>query len=161
MNNHSELNLYIAKLQQRLRLGVWLRGAAIFTASALTITLVLVLVLNRFAFPTHGVGAARLAIFVSLAVAAVFGIAMPVIGVTRERAVCQAEAANPGLEQRLTTFQERAEKSNDPFLELLARDTLMRTKETEPHSLVPDNRLFALGGAGVGCLTAAPLRFTP
>lgn len=152
MNNRSELNLYVAKLQQRLRLGVWLRGAAIFAASALTITLALVLVLNRFAFPMLGVSAARLAIFAVLAVAAVFGIAMPVIGVTREWAVRKAEAANPGLEQRLTTFQERAGKSDDPFLELLARDTLMRTRETEPHSLVPDNRLFALGGAGVGCL---------
>jgi hypothetical protein len=51
MNNRSELNLYIARLQQRLRLGVWLRGAAIFTATALTVTVALVLVLTtgRFA----------------------------------------------------------------------------------------------------------------
>ena len=152
MNNRSELNLYIARLQQRLRLGVWLRGAAIFTGTALTITVVLVLVLNRFAFPVHGVTAGRFAIFFVLAVAAVFGIALPVIGVTREWAVRKAEGANPGLEQRLTTFQDRAEKGHDAFLELLAADTLRHTKETEPHALVPDNRLFALGGAGAGCL---------
>ena len=152
MNNRSELNLYIAKLQQRLRLGVWLRGAANFTATALTVTVALVLVLNRFAFPTHGVTAARVAIFAALTLAAVLGIALPVFGLTRERAVGKAEAANPSLEQRLTTFQERASKSNDPFLELLAADTLKHTRETEPQSLVPDNRLFALGGAGVACL---------
>ena len=86
------------------------------------------------------------------AVAAVAGIVLPVIGVTREWAVGKAEAANPGLEQRLTTFEEQVRKSNDPFLELLAADTLAHTKQTEPHSLVPDNRLFALGGAGVACL---------
>ena len=152
MNNRSELNLYIARLQQRLRLGVWLRGAAIFTVTALTVTVALVLVLNRFAFPTHGVTAARVAIFAALTMAAVLGIALPVFGLTRERAVGKAEAANPSLEQRLTTFQERASKSNDPFLELLAADTLKHTRETEPQSLVPDNRLFALGGAGVACL---------
>ena len=152
MNNRSELDSYITRLQQRLRAGVWLRGAAIFTATALAITVALVLLLNRFAFPAHGVTAGRLTILVALAAAAVVGIVLPVIGVTREWAVGKAEAANPGLEQRLTTFEEQVRKSNDPFLELLAADTLAHTKQTEPHSLVPDNRLFALGGAGVACL---------
>jgi hypothetical protein len=154
MNNRSELNLYIARLQQRLRLGAWLRGAAIFTATGLTVTVALVLLLNRFAFPTHGVTAARLAIFAALALAALVGIALPVLGLTRERAVGKAEAANPNLEQRLTTFEERAGKSDEPFLELLAADTLKHTRKTEPQSLVPDNRLFALGGAGLACLAA-------
>jgi hypothetical protein len=152
MSNHSELNSYIAQLQQRLRLGAWLRGAAIFTATALTSTVALALLLNRFAFPAHGVSVARLAILVTLAVAAVFGIALPLIRVTREWAVRNAEAANPGLEQRLTTFEERIRKGVDPFLELLAADTLALTGGTPPSSLVPDNRLFALGGAGLGCL---------
>jgi hypothetical protein len=152
MNNRSELSSYITRLQQRLRVGVWLRGAAIFAGTALAITVALVLLLNRFAFPAHGVTAGRLTILVALAVAALFGIVLPVIRVTRGWAVSKAEAANPGLEQRLTTFEEQARKSNDPFLELLAADTLAHTKQTEPHSLVPDNRLFALGGAGVACL---------
>ncbi len=151
MSNHSELNSYIAQLQKRLRLGAWLRGAAIFTGTALLVTVALVLILNRFAFPAHGVTAARLAIFVALAVVAVFGIAVPLIRATREWAVRNAEAANPALEQRLTTFQDRASK-DDPFLELLAADTLARTRGTQPSSLVPDNRLFALGGAGLACL---------
>jgi hypothetical protein len=152
MSSHSELNSYIAKLQQRLRLGAWLRGAAIFSGTALAVTVAMVLVLNRFAFPAHGVTAARLTIFVALAVAAVFGSAVPLIRATRGWAVRNAEAANPALEQRLTTFQERASKNNDPFLELLAADTLARTRGTQPSSLVADNRLFALGGAGLACL---------
>ena len=152
MSNHSELSSYIAKLQKRLRLGAWLRGAAIFAGTALVVTVLLVLLLNRFAFPAHGVTAARLTIFVTLAAVAVFGIAVPLVRVTTEWAVRNAEAANPALEQRLTTFQERASKSDDPFLELLAADTLVHTRDTQPSSLVPDNRLFALGGAGLSCL---------
>jgi hypothetical protein len=152
MSNHSELNSYIAKLQQRLRLGAWLRGAAIFTGTALAVTVAMVLVLNRFAFPAHGVTAARLTIFVALAVAAVFGIAVPLIRATREWAVRNAEAANAALEQRLTTFQERASKNDDPFLELLAADTLACTRGAQPSSLVADNRLFTLGVAGLACL---------
>jgi hypothetical protein len=152
MSYHSELSSYIAKLQKRLRLGAWLRGAAIFAGTALMVTVLLVLLLNRFAFPGHAVTAARLTIFVALAAVAVFGIAIPLVRVTRAWAVRNAEAANPALEQRLTTFQERAGKRDDPFLELLAADTLVRTRDTQPSSLVPDNRLLALGGAGLSCV---------
>ena len=71
MSKQSELSSYIASLQQRLRLGAWLRGAAIFTGTALLVTLALVLVLNHFAFPHRGVTFARLAIIASLAAAGV------------------------------------------------------------------------------------------
>ena len=70
MSNSSELNGYISRLRHRLRLDAWLRGAAIFMGTALGVTLVLVLILNRLAFPAHGVTVARLLIFVALAAAA-------------------------------------------------------------------------------------------
>lgn len=152
MSNRSELNSYIKQLQQRFRLGAWFRGGAIFTGTALVVTLALVLLLNRFAFPVRGITLARVAIFAALAAAVVFGIALPLFRVTRDWAVRRAEAANPELQQRLTTFQERSDQSNGPFLELLAADTLARARQTHPSSLVPDNRLFALGGAGLACL---------
>ncbi len=62
MSKRSELNSYIARLQHRLRLGAWLRGAAIFTGTALVVTVGLVLLLNHYAFPAHGVTGARLAL---------------------------------------------------------------------------------------------------
>ena len=151
MSKSSELNSYIVQLQKRLRLGAWLRGAAIFTGTALMVTLALVLVLNHMAFPERGITLARLTILAALAAVAAMGIALPVLRLTRARTVSDAEAANPELEQRLTTFQERA-KEGDPFLELLAADTLERTQYAAPSTMVPDNRLFALGGAGLGCL---------
>ena len=152
MSNRSELNSYIGLLRHRFRLGTWFRGGAIFNGTALGVTLVLVLLLNRFAFPARGITVARVAIFAALAGAAVLGIALPLFRITRDWAVRRAEAANPELQQRLTTFQERSNQANDPFLELLAADTLARTCQTPPSSLLPDNRLFALGGAGLACL---------
>ncbi len=152
MSNSSELNAYIARLRKRLRLDAWLRGAAVLTGSALGVTLVLVLVLNHFAFPAHGVSVARLLIPVALATAAILGLALPLARLTRAHAVRQTEAAHPGLEQRLTTFEETAAKAGEPFLELLAADTLPRVQAAEPSLLVPDNRLFALGGAALGCV---------
>src|ERR1700679_1455034 len=151
MSRQNELNSYIARLQQRLRLGAWLRGAAIFTGTALIVTVALVLLLNHYAFPAHGIAGARLALLVALAAVAAFAIALPLVHLTRSRAVHEAEALYPELQQRLTTFHER-EGEGDPFLELLAADTLSRTQDVAPSSLVPDNRLFALGGAGLGCL---------
>jgi len=155
MSKQSELSSYIASLQQRLRLGAWLRGAAIFTGTALLVTLALVLVLNHFAFPHRGVTFARLAIIASLAAAAIVALVLPLLALTRARAVQRAEAALPDLEQRLTTFEDRREKHNPnegPFIELLAADTLRHTESAEPASLVPDNQLFAFTGAGVACL---------
>ena len=152
MSKRNELNSYIARLQQRLRLGAWLRGAAIFTGTALIVTVALVLLLNHYAFPAHGVTGARLALLAVLAAVAGFGIALPLVRLTRARAVREAEAGHSGLEQRLTTFHERERDGGDPFLELLAADTLSRTQDAAPSSLVPDNRLFALSGAGLACL---------
>lgn len=151
MSRQSELNSYITRLQRRLRLGAWLRGAAIFAGTALTVTIALVLLLNHYAFPTRGVTDARLAMLVVLAVVAAVCIALPLIRLTRTWAVRAVEAAHPELEERLTTFHER-EREGDPFLELLAVDTLARTHGAAPSSLVPDNRLSALGGAGLACL---------
>lgn len=152
MSKQNELNSYIVRIQRRLRLRAWMRGAAIFTGTALVTTLALVLLLNRFAFPGAGVTGARVGLLLALAAAAALGIAMPVVRLTQRRAVQKAEAAHPELEQRLTTFYEKQREGGDPFLELLARDTLSFTEQATPKVLVEDKRLFALGGAGVACL---------
>jgi len=152
MSYQIELYSYIARLQQRLRLATWLRGAAIFTGTALAVTVALVLLLNQLAFPVHGVVLSRFVILATLAAAAIFAIVLPINRLTQAMAVRRAEAANPELGHRLTTFQERASEGDSPFLELLAADTLERAQDSEPDILVPDKRFFALGGAGVACL---------
>ena len=152
MSRQSELNSYIGRIQQRLKLGAWMRGTAIFTGTALVVTVVLVLLLNKLAFPAHGVIGARFGLFVALAAAAVLGLALPLFRLTRERAVRKAEAANPDLEERLTTFYDKQRDGSDPFLELLAGDTLALTQHAQPALLVEDKRLFVLGGAGAACL---------
>jgi hypothetical protein len=152
MSNRNALNSYIERIRQRLLLAACMRGAATFTGTALMVTLALVLLLNHFAFPARGLTGARLALFFALAAAAAFGIAFPLMRLTRARAVRKAEAANPALEHRLTTFYEKEMQGSNPFLELLAADTLTVTQHAEPSSIVEDRRLFALGGAGLACL---------
>jgi len=151
MSKQNELNSYIARLQHRLRLGVWLRGAAIFTGTALIVTVALVLLLNHYAFPTNAIAEARLALLAALVGVAAFGTVLPLAHLTRARAVRDVEAAHPELQQRLTTFHERERDGSDPFLELLAADTLSHTQKAALSSLVPNTRLFALSGAVLAC----------
>ena len=153
MSKQNELNSYIAQVRQRLRLGAWVRGAAIFTGTALIVTVALVLVLNRFAFPANGVTGARLALIVALAARQPRSASPCHWYASRaHEAVRKAEAANPELEQRLTTFYDtrtqdgRRSVSWNCWPPTRWREPSMRSRR----SLVEDKRLFALGGAGAG-----------
>ena len=71
---------------------------------------------------------------------------------TRGRATAVAESAYPEFQQRLLTFDDREKRGNDPFLELLAADTLAVAKDVPPANLAPNNHLYFLAGAGFACL---------
>src|SRR5580698_10502388 len=129
-----QLHAYIAQLEQRLRWSAWLRGLAILTGSALLATLVLVSIANALAFSNGSVTAARFGLILILAIAAGAGLALAVRRLTRRRAVGTAEARFPQFEQRLTTFAER--DGRDPFIELLAADTLAVAQSAEPAQMV-------------------------
>ena len=146
MSLREQLHAYIAQLEERLRWNTWLRGLAIFTGSALVATLVLVTIANALAFSHGSVTAARFGLILILAVAAAAGLALPLRRLTRRRAVGTAEAIFPQFEQRLTTFAER--DGQDPFIELLAADTLNVAQSAEPKLLVTDRRLQILAGHG-------------
>ena len=151
-SNQDRLNLYIHQLHQRLRLGVSLRGVAILTATALITTVFLVLILNRFAFPVRGLTGARSLLLIVIACAAGLSLALPLMRLTRRRATVVAESAYPEFQQRLLTFDDREKKGNDPFLELLAADTLSVARDAQPANLLPNNKLYFLAGAGLACV---------
>jgi len=150
MSRREQLNLYIGQVQQRLRLGAGVRGAAVVAAVALVATVVLTLILNAYAFPEHGLTPARLVLVGLVGAATGFGLGLPWLRLDRRRSIHRAEAAFPELDQRLVTFSER-EKSGDPFIELLAADTLAVTGEARPAQLVPQGRLLAMLCAVVVC----------
>ena len=140
MTAREQLHAYIAQLEQRLRWSTLLRGIAILTVGALAATLILVAIANARAFSQGSVTAARFTLILILAIAAGAGLALPLYRLTRRRAVKTAEAAFPQFQQRLTTFTER--DGRDPFIELLAGDTLDVAQSAEPKQLVTDTRLW-------------------
>ncbi|HMC59285.1 MAG TPA: hypothetical protein VKJ01_08850, partial [Candidatus Solibacter sp.] len=148
MSFREQLHAYIAQLEQRLRWSTWLRGLAILTGSALVATLVLVTIANARAFSQGSVTAGRFTLILVLALAAAAGLALPLRRLTRRRAIGTAEAAFPQFQQRLTTFAER--DGQDPFIELLAGDTLEVAQSAEPTQLVTGRRLWTSLGTAVG-----------
>src|SRR5579871_1914521 len=145
-----QLHAYIAQLEQRLRWSALLRGLAILTGSALLATLLLVTIANAMAFSQGSVTAARFGLILILALAAAAGLVLPWRRLNRRRAVGTAEVAFPQFQQRLTTFVER--DGQDPFIELLAGETLTVVPSAEPKQLVTDRRLFASLAAGLAAL---------
>ena len=156
MSRRSELNLYIRRLQRRLRLDASVRGAAVIAAVALTVTVSLTLILNAYAFPERGLTPARVALFGAVAIAVCAALAWPLWRLTRASTVARSEAAFPQFEQRLTTFAEKENASDSNpqsgvFLELLAADTLKVAEEARPERLVTRGRVLALVAACVVC----------
>src|SRR3981189_3279924 len=58
----------------------------------------------------------------------------------------------PEFQQRLVTFAERDTQVREPFLELLAADTLNVARAAEPARLVPDRALATFLGVGAASL---------
>src|ERR1700686_3600623 len=117
MNARQELDSYISQLERRVRLDTLSRGAAVLAAAALGATVILVLLANARAFSDGSVVGARLVLVCILAVAASFGLVIPVARLSRRRAARRAEKMFPGFQERLVTFTERGDA--EPFVELL------------------------------------------
>src|SRR5260370_8587272 len=147
-----QLNSYIKQLEKRLRLGALWRGGARLTSVALVATVLLVLITNAFAFSRWSVTSARVVLLFALALAVSFGIALPLRAVKRRGAARQAEAMFPQFQQRLVTFAERDAQVREPFIELLAADTLNVARAAEPSHLVPDRALATFLGVGAASL---------
>lgn len=155
MSARDRLESYLEQLKKRLRLGVLLRGAAIVVSAALAATVVLVLITNAFAFSDRSLISARGALFLALALAAGFGIALPLYGLNRRRTASRAEVVFPQFQQRLVTFAERDPDRREPFIELLAADTLELARTAKPAHLVRDRKLLlalAVSAASLGIL---------
>ena len=154
MNPLNGLTEYLERIERRLRMLAVSRGAAWTAGAALAFTILGVLISNYFAFSPPSVFSARLILFLALAGALAVGLILPLLRLNRKRAAREAERQCPRFEQRLVTFAERAERP-DPFLELLAADTLGATTDAEPERIAPRNRI--LGFASAGALAAAVL----
>jgi hypothetical protein len=136
-------------LHARFRLGVIARGAAIVAGTALIATILLVIITSRFAFSSASLWSARLVLVLALAAGAAFGLVIPLWQWGQRGWTRRAERTLPQFEQRLLTFTERDSATSDPFLELLAVDTLRIAQATAVETAAPDRLLISLFAVGV------------
>jgi hypothetical protein len=153
MNPLTGITDYLAGLEKKLRLLAWTRGAAIFGGAALLATVLLVVIINRFAFSGPSVFWARMALFLVVAAAISIGLVVPLLRLNRHWAAKRAEKQFPQFQQRLLTFTERAKtQPDDPFLPLLAGDALNVARTADSESLAPKSWVVSLASAGVAAL---------
>ncbi len=123
-------------------------GAALLVGAAVAITIALVLILNALAFAPTWLTAARVFLYVSLILLIAVGIVRPIIKLTRDRAASRTEQVFPNFEQRLVTFTDKS-TGRDPFVELLAADTLEVARGAEPSLVLTSTRLMGIAAAGI------------
>ena len=153
MNPLDRLSEYLRGVERRLRVLALTRGAAITLAVALGATVGAVLLANWFAFSEPSVLVSRVLLFLALAFAVGLGLVLPIIRLNARRAARETERRFPDFEERLLTFTERLnDRPSDPFLELLAADTLDVAQRSEPAGIAPRSRLITFASAAAGAL---------
>ena len=155
MSAIEDLRSYAKQLQDRFRLGVVARGGALFAAVALVATLVLTLIISRFAFTSASLWSARVVLLLALGFVATFALAIPLWHWSQRWWTRRAEQAFPQFEQRLVTFNERDRDGGEPFLELLAADTMRVARTAAVEAAVSARVLHA--SLVVGVLSLAVL----
>ena len=149
MSPLDQLNTYLQRLESRLRLSALSKGTSLVTVSALVITVVLVWIINRYAFSSTSLLIARILLFISVATAIAFGLVIPLLRMNRRNAARSAEREFPDFQERLLTLAEKP-NSADPFVELLAGDAMKVAEANQPERLAPTGPILGfLTSAGV------------
>src|SRR3954453_23445585 len=141
---------YLAAIERRLRFVALSRGAAVTAAAALLLTIAAVLLANQVDFSSGSVLGARVFLFLGLAFALAAALIVPVIRLNRRHTAREVERKYPQFQERLLTFTERAEnRPQDPFLELLAEDTLSVAQQAEPREVAKTAVIFSFSSAAI------------
>ncbi len=141
MNALDQLNGYLQRLEKRLRFLAVSKGTSLVTVSALVITVLLVWIINRYAFSPASLLTARILLFLSIAVAIAFGLVIPLLNLNRRNTARKAEQKFPEFQERLLTLAEKP-NAGDPFTQLLAADTMRVAESSEPERLASNGPIF-------------------
>jgi hypothetical protein len=146
------LNAYLRKIEARLRLLAWTRGAAMTAGAALGVTLVLALEASWSGYTPGKLTAHRTVLYLALALAVAFGLVVPLLKLNRRRAARDAERRFPDFEERLLTLAERPE-AGGAFDQLLAEDALELARRHEAEALAPAKWIAAFTAAAGAAVT--------
>jgi len=95
MSPLDQLNAYLKRLESRLRFSALSKGTSLVTVSALVVTVVLVWIINRYAFSSTSLLWARILLLFSVATAIAFGLVIPLLRMNRRNAGPQRRTRIP------------------------------------------------------------------
>src|SRR3569833_2902434 len=136
MNPITSLGQYLDRLEKRLRLFAWTRGAAATVGIALLLTLVIVGVMMGSAFTPSSLLAGRALLFLGIGAVVAVALIVPLIRMNSRRAAGEVARRRPVFDQRLLTFHDKQEVyAEDPFLRLLAVVAIELTKVAQAEAI--------------------------
>ncbi len=146
VNPLEQVNNYLQSLERRLRWGAVARGAAVLAVAALVATVALVLYTNAYAFSDSSLADRASVACPQSCLGGRVRTVLPILSLNRRRAAKRAETLVPEFDARLLTFAEKQSK-DDPFLELLAADTMEVAHTTDPGRIVSRGLMFGSASA--------------
>ncbi len=146
-----QLDDYLRRVESRLRFLAASRGVAVTALSALLLTLLIVWISNQYRFVQDVVWPLRLLLFVALAAALAFALALPLRKLNRKFVTKLAEQKEPSFGERLLTLQERRNDGN-PFIELIAEDAMGVAQKHAPEQYAHSQLLYGALGIAVVAL---------
>jgi len=149
-----QLDDYLRRVEARLRLFAASRGAAVTAGAALVLTLLLVWIGNQYRFAESVVLPLRILLFVAIAAAIAFALAIPLAKLNRKHVTKLAEKEAPDFGERLLTVTERRDPAN-PFIELIAEDAMRVANRHAPEQFAESNLLY--GALGMAVLAVSVL----
>ncbi len=161
MNPLEGLAQYLDRLEHRLRMFAWTRGAAAVAGAALILTVAIVGSLMLSAFTPSGLMLGRFVLFLGIGAAIAVGLVVPLMRMNRRRAAQEVENRHPGFDQRLLTFTERSrDNAADPFLPLLAEDALVMARDAEPEQVIDKARFIRFASMGAAAASVLHIRLS-
>src|SRR3984885_5569222 len=154
MNPLEGLAQYLDRLERRLKMFAWTRGAAAVVGAALILTLAIVSSLMLAAFSPSSLILGRFILFLGIGAVVAIGLVVPLMRLNRRGAAQEVEQRHPGFDQRLLTFTERSrDNASDPFLPLLAEDALVIARGAEPEQVIDKARFIRFASRGAAAAT--------
>ncbi len=151
-----KLQDYLNRVHLRLKAVTASRGLGATAIGALLLTIAGVYFSNEFAFSNSSVISARTLLFASLAAIVVFLLVRPLLRLGRGGAAGHIEKQVPAFDGRIETFVDKTEGAAagepNPFLDLLAEDTMQVAEAVPAEDVVEARSIFAYAAAGVAAL---------
>ena len=149
------LQQYLRRIHRRVQVRTVSRGFGASILTALLLTLVCVFVANRYAFSDTSIFSARTILAGSLIAVLLRTLIWPLRRLGEKSAAGEAERSVPAFDGRIETFADQTSAAAqrgapaNPFLELLAEDTLRIADATPAEHVVGAQRVLAFAAVGL------------